>query len=137
LAELIERKPAIEQPRTIRTLDRPRRLVVAVALGQFAEHRVEYVIESEQPDHRAIFVEHHGGMRGRLLEDLQDLRPASSLVDESGKGEKPLDPERRSARVLCQQVLDLDDPQQVVKALIADRKPRVRRADDLATDLVG
>ena len=83
-AELVEREPAVEQPRAVRALDEPR-LFLAIGLGQAAQNRLEDVVEGHDADHGAVLIEHHGGVSRRLLQDLEDLRPPRSLVDESGQ----------------------------------------------------
>ena len=55
-----------------------------------------------------------------LLEHLQDLQPARPFVDEERQRQSPLDPKRLDVLVLTKQVLDLDDSQQVVEALVTD-----------------
>ncbi|MOA11718.1 hypothetical protein D3C78_1316730 [compost metagenome] len=127
ILHLRNRNGAIQQPGTILALDCPG--IFGIARGELAGHRLQDILQGDDPFYFAIFVDDEGHLHVVGTELFQQLCAGQRFGNVDARLEVGGVVGGLTLRHTRQGLFGVDDPEQLVEAAIADREAGVLRLD--------
>ena len=134
LLQFVEPDHAVDEPGSVLALDDAR--IGLPRVGQFADQRLENVGQGHESFEIAVFIDDERHRLAARLEHFEGAQHRHRIRQKQRRAQRRAQIEWLSVECGGQQILDLNDAGELMRAALHDRKARIGAVADMPPDLL-